>query len=80
VRPDAGLRPMLEHLRERAEWKFFAALPRADRGLAAAWWAALVLRGLLPVVFAVSMGALVAAVERGQPLGPALAVVGAASS
>jgi ABC-type multidrug transport system fused ATPase/permease subunit len=63
-------------LRERPEWQFFAALPRADRGLSAAWWGVLLLRGLLPAVFAVAMGALVAAVQRGESLGPALAVAG----
>ena len=46
--------------------KFFGVLPRADRVLAFAWWAALVLRGLLPVVFAVAIGMLVGAVERGD--------------
>jgi ABC-type multidrug transport system fused ATPase/permease subunit len=60
--------PVLRRLRERQEWKFFAALPTADRGLAAAWWAVLVLRGLLPAVFVVAMGALVGAVAGGDRL------------
>ena len=68
---------MWRELRERAEWKFFAILPRADRRLAVAWWAALLLRGLLPVVFAVAMGALVAAVQRGNSLAAPLATAGA---
>src|SRR5688572_16474438 len=68
---------MLTRLSERPEWKFFAALPRADRPLAAAWWAALVLRGLLPALFAVAMGILVAAVQRGGSLGAPLGLVGA---
>jgi ATP-binding cassette subfamily B protein len=63
-------------LRERAGWKFFAVLPRADRGLAYAWWAALLLRGVLPAGFAVAMGSLVGAVQRGQSLAAPLAVVG----
>lgn len=68
---------MLRRLRERQEWKFFAALPRAARPLAGAWWAVLILRGLLPAAFAIAMGLLVAAVERGGPLGAPLALVGA---
>ena len=39
-------------LRARPEWQFFAALPRADRPLALAWWAVVLLHGLLPAVFA----------------------------
>jgi ABC-type multidrug transport system fused ATPase/permease subunit len=68
---------MLRRLRERAEWKFFGALPRADRLLAFAWWAVLLLRGVLPVGFAVAMGVLVAAVEGGRDLAGPLTVVGA---
>jgi ABC-type multidrug transport system fused ATPase/permease subunit len=68
---------MLRRLRERPEWKFFAVLPRAEPGLACAWWIALLLRGLLPAAFAVAMGALVAAVQRGESLARALALVGA---
>ena len=30
---------MLSRLRSRDEWKFFAVLPQADRGLAVLWWA-----------------------------------------
>jgi len=67
---------MLNTLRNRAEWKFFAVLPRADRWLAFAWWAVLLLRGVLPAVFAIAMGALVAAVQRGASLQAPLAVAG----
>lgn len=67
---------MLRRLRQRPEWKFFAVLPRADRGLAAAWWAVLVLRGLLPAAFAVAMGGLVGAVQRAESLGTPLGFVG----
>jgi ABC-type multidrug transport system fused ATPase/permease subunit len=63
-------------LRERNEWKFFGVLPRADRPLAIAWWTVLVLRGVLPVTFAIAMGTLVGAVQRGGSLGGPLAVVG----
>ncbi len=63
-------------LRERNEWRFFGALPRADRPLAIAWWVVLLLRGLLPAVFAVAMGLLVGAVQRGDPLAGPLTLVG----
>jgi ABC-type multidrug transport system fused ATPase/permease subunit len=53
---------------QRKEWQFFAILPKADRGLAAAWWAALILRGALPAGFAIAMGALVAAVQHASEL------------
>ena len=68
---------MVSGLRGRKEWQFFAVLPRADAALAAAWWAILVLRGVLPVLFAVALGALVGAVQRGANLTPPLALVGA---
>ena len=66
---------MLRRLLERPEWKFFAVLPRADRELACAWWTVLLLRGVLPASFAVAMGGLVAAVQRGENLAAPLAVV-----
>src|SRR5262249_7378845 len=63
-------------LRARPEWKFFSVLPKAGGALAGAWWTVLVLRGLLPALFAVAMGVLVAAVQRGTPLTTPLASVG----
>ncbi|HEX8880661.1 MAG TPA: ABC transporter ATP-binding protein [Candidatus Acidoferrum sp.] len=68
---------MLERVFERKEWKFFSVLPRAAPGLALAWWLALLLRGGLPAAFAIAMGVLVGAVERGNPLAGPLALVGA---
>jgi ATP-binding cassette, subfamily B, bacterial len=59
---------VFRRLTERQDWKFFAALPRADGGLAALWWTVLVLRGILPAAFAVAMGVLVGAVQHGSPL------------
>jgi ABC-type multidrug transport system fused ATPase/permease subunit len=61
---------------ERKEWKFFAVLPKAAPGLAAAWWAALVLRGVLPAAFAIAMGVLVGTVQHGAPLAGPLALAG----
>ena len=57
---------MIERLRARNEWKFFGVLPKADRPLAVAWWVVLSLRGLLPALFAIAMGVLVGAVQRGD--------------
>ena len=68
---------MLQSLTERKEWKFFGVLPKADAGLAAAWWAVLLLRGILPAAFAIAMGVLVGAVQRGDPLAGPLAFAGA---
>jgi ATP-binding cassette subfamily B protein len=67
---------VFDWLRARDEWKFFGVLPKADHGLAITWWTILVLRGLLPASFAVSMGMLIGAVQRGEPLGTPLAIVG----
>ena len=67
---------MPQSLFERKEWKFFAILPKADAGLAVAWWAALVLRGILPAAFAIAMGVLVGAVRRGETLSGPLALIG----
>ena len=67
---------MIESLRARNDWKFVGVLPRADRALATAWWTILVLRGLLPAFFAIAMGELVGAVQRGDALAPPLGLVG----
>src|SRR5207244_2191668 len=40
------------------------------------WWSVLVLRGLLPALFAIVMGALIGAVQRGDPLAAPLGMVG----
>jgi len=67
---------VLRRLTERKEWKFFAVLPRAAPGLAVAWWAILLLRGILPAAFAIAMGVLVGAVQRGDSLAGSLALAG----
>jgi ABC-type multidrug transport system fused ATPase/permease subunit len=68
---------MLSRLRARNEWRLLTALPRAGGATASAWWTLLVLRGVLPAVFGIAMGLLVAAVEQSRPLGPSLALIGA---
>jgi ABC-type multidrug transport system fused ATPase/permease subunit len=67
---------VLEGLRARNEWKFFAVLPKADSALALGWWVILVLRGVLPALFAIAMGVLVTAVQQGNSLAGGLALVG----
>lgn len=67
----------MRRLRQSAEWRFFGVMFEANAGLAAAWWALVVLRGLLPAGFAVSMGVLVASVQDGDPLGGPLVAMGA---
>jgi ABC-type multidrug transport system fused ATPase/permease subunit len=69
------MRAMIERLRARNERKFAGILPQADRALALAWWMVLVLRGVLPALFAVAIGMLVGAVQRGDPLTAPLALV-----
>ena len=68
----------LQSLRARKEWQFFGVLPRADAALTSAWWVVLIARGLLPALFAVAMGQLVTAVQRGTSLTDPLTLVGVA--
>lgn len=67
---------MLAALTERNDWKLATILPRADPLLACVWYAILVLRGVLPPLFAVAMGVLVGAIERGDMLTAPLTAVG----
>jgi ATP-binding cassette, subfamily B, bacterial len=67
---------VIRRLRTRQEWQFFAALPKADPVLATVWWALLILNGVMPAVFAVSIGATVGAVEKDRPVAAALVVTG----
>src|SRR6478736_3723288 len=67
---------VMARLRRRQEWGFFAALFRASRPLASLWWILLVLRGLLPALFAIAAGTLIGAVQRGDSLAGPLTFVG----
>ncbi|MET9313176.1 ABC transporter ATP-binding protein [Kribbella sp. NPDC003505] len=67
---------MVSRLLSRPEWQFFGVLPRADRGLAIAWWVLLIARGALPAVFAIAMGRMVGAVQHSAALGGPLALMG----
>jgi ATP-binding cassette, subfamily B, bacterial len=66
----------LQSLRARQEWTFFGVLPRADTALTIAWWLVVILRGLLPALFAIAMGRLVTAVQQGTSLVDSLTLVG----
>ncbi len=68
----------MSRLTARPEWAFFAALGKADRWLAAAWWALLLARAALPAVLAIATGALVGAVASGAGLAGPLVAVGVA--
>jgi ABC-type multidrug transport system fused ATPase/permease subunit len=76
--PIEGGFAVLQRLRGGNEWRFAAVLFRAAPALAAAWWAGLLLRGVLPALFGVAMGALVGAVQAGAPVGRPLFLLGAA--
>jgi ATP-binding cassette subfamily B protein len=67
---------LVQRIGQRKEWVFFAALPKADSPLALIWWAVLLLRGILPALFAIAMGALVSSVQSGAALAVPLAIVG----
>ncbi len=66
---------MIQRLRERNEWKLIAVLGKADPVLAAIWWLALLLRGVLPALLAIAMGTLVGAVQAGADLTAPLALM-----
>src|SRR3954464_7846225 len=67
---------MIRRLTASNEWTFFSVLPKADRLLTIGWWAALLLRGVLPALFAIATGALVAAAHSGAGLARPLALAG----
>jgi ABC-type multidrug transport system fused ATPase/permease subunit len=66
----------MERLRASNEWKFAGVIGQADGRLAAAWWGLLLLRGLLPALFAIAMGTLVGTVQQHGELGAPLALAG----
>ena len=68
---------MLQRLRARQEWQFAKVLPRANSLLAVLWWTLLLMRGILPALFAIAMGVLVGAVQAGTDLVAPLVLMGA---
>jgi ATP-binding cassette, subfamily B, bacterial len=66
---------VIDRLRRREEYRFFEVLPRAAGSFAWAWWGLILLRGILPGLFTVSIGRMVTAVSgRGSLVGPLVAV------
>ncbi len=67
---------MFERVKTRAEWQFAGVLAQADFGLTALWWTLILVRGILPAVFAIAIGWLVGTIDRGEDLTAPLALVG----
>ena len=67
---------LLTRLRRRQEWLFFAALPHADRRLARRGGRSSCCTGRCRRLFAIAMGMLVSAVQRGDTLTAPLAIAG----
>ena len=67
---------LAERLRARDEWRLVRVLNRADPLLSALWWLLLVVRGILPALFAIAMGLLIGAVQAEGGLAGPLALVG----
>src|SRR5262249_10845404 len=63
-------------LRKSAEWQLFGVMFRANAALTVVWWALIVVRGLLPAAFPVTMGVLVNAGQQDHSLGVPLAAMG----
>jgi ATP-binding cassette, subfamily B, bacterial len=71
----SGLHRLRTRLRNRQELQLAAALWRADRPMAAAWWFLLTLRGLLPAAFSIATGILVASIQHHLDLAVPLTTV-----
>ncbi len=56
--------PFLQQIRSSNLSTVARALPKADSRITTLWWFVLILRGLLPAVFALTMGMLVGAVQQ----------------
>src|SRR5271168_3003038 len=71
-----GANLVFERVKTRAEWQFAGVLAKADFGLTALWWTLILVRGILPAVFAIAIGWLVGTIDRGGDLTAPLALVG----
>jgi ATP-binding cassette subfamily B protein len=67
---------VIGRLRKRQEWGFFAELWRASPGYALAWWALIVVRGVMPAVASIGFGWLVGAISDDASLTAPLVLVG----
>jgi ABC-type multidrug transport system fused ATPase/permease subunit len=68
----------MQRLRDSAEWRFFSVLLRSAPALTVAWWLFILVRAALPIAFAIGMGWLVTAIQRGDAVALPLAVAGLA--
>jgi ABC-type multidrug transport system fused ATPase/permease subunit len=68
---------VLARLRQRNDVRFLGVLFQVHRPLAWAFVLLLLLRGVLPALMAIAMGALVGAVQHGEPLAQPLSALGA---
>ena len=75
---DAHVGTGMQRLKQRPEWRFFAALNRAAPSLAAANWILLLLRGTLPTAVSVCFGWLVAAITENSSTTAPLLTLGVA--
>ena len=66
----------MEGFKKSAEYRFLALITRVDVNLGVGWWLMIVLRAVLPAMFAISMGSLITAVNTGHEVGNSLIVVG----
>jgi len=67
---------VLQRWRDSNAVKFYGVLTQADLILGTLWWLILVLRGVLPAFFGISMGVLIRAVQLGDSLAGPLTFVG----
>jgi ABC-type multidrug transport system fused ATPase/permease subunit len=66
----------MSRLGQHQQVVFFRTLYRAGPGLATAWWALLILGGILPSVFAVGTGAVINAIDQEASLTGPLVLIG----
>jgi len=66
----------IERFRRSPEGRFLAVFGKADKLLTSLWWSLIALRGVLPAIFAIAMGALVTAVQTHHSLTGSLATIG----
>ncbi|MEY2399247.1 MAG: ATP-binding cassette, subfamily bacterial [Actinomycetota bacterium] len=66
----------IQRIKKSAEYQFLTLLTRVDPAVGTLWWLLIALRSALPSLFAISMGALITAVNGGHPLGASLYALG----
>lgn len=66
----------MARIKKSGEYRFLGLIRRVDRRLGTAWWSLLALRALVPAGFALAMGDLITSVQRREPIGMSLGLVG----